>query len=97
MLLDETEAFIESQPNTPANGYGYRTVASAYRGMAEALDELTPPSALRIQHGALVAEAGAIADEATRISSMATFDRTGPGLGLIEQRRALRESVEVLD
>lgn len=94
-LIDEAEAFIDSQPETAANEYGYRTVASAYRGLAQALDEVTPPGTLQIRHGAVTAMAGMIADEATRISSLTdAIDRTGAGVGLAEHRRTLRETVE---
>lgn len=89
-LLEETETFIESTPQTPANAQGWRTVASAYSAAAEELRTMDPPKALAVEHGALVAEAQMIADEATRISSLDDpFTRTSDGLELHRRRNDL--------
>lgn len=89
-LLEETETFIESTPETPANAQGWRTVASAYSAAAEELRSMDPPEALALEHGALVAEAQMIADEATRISSLGDpFTRTSDGLELHRRRNDL--------
>ncbi len=105
-LLDETERLIEETPETSGNEGGFLTVATAYTGLAEAMDDLDPPADLRVSHQALVAQARLIAEEAEGIAGTPALsvdngrpvmgDRLGPGLSLAQHRREFRELVAEL-
>ncbi len=105
-LLDEAERPIEETPETSANEDGYLMVATAYTGLAEAMDDLDPPADLRVSHQALVAQARLIGEEAEGIAGTPALsidngrpvigDRLGPGLSLAQHRREFRELVAEL-
>jgi hypothetical protein len=94
-LVDEAEALIERTPETPANDYGWATVAAAYRGLARAMEEVPAPSP--VTHEAFIAEAEMIAEEAEALADKTdSIARLGGGLSLAERQREFRDAIAAL-
>jgi hypothetical protein len=94
-LVDEAEALIERTPETPANDYGWSTVAGAYRGLARAMEKVPAPSP--VTHEAFIAEAEMIAEEAEALAdSTNSIARLGGGISMAERQREFRDAIAVL-
>jgi hypothetical protein len=94
-LVDEAEALIERTPETPANDYGWGTVAGAYRGLARAMEEVPAPSP--VTHEALIAEAEMIADEAEALADKTnSIAQLGGAVSLAERQREFRDAIAAL-
>lgn len=103
-LLASTEQLIERSDPSSANQGGFLTVASAYSGLADLLEEAQPPPSLRVNHQALVGFARLIAEEAASVADIPAISirpngmpeiggRLGPSFTLAQHRTEFRSVV----